>query len=97
MPARFLEDISLDGEPELIRREVNKPDDVVISGVSGRLPESDNIQEFRDHLMNGDDMVTDDDRRWPPGELLNNRIKGIIIVNIKMANIMIWLIWLKLV
>ena len=47
----------------------NLPAEVVISGVSGRLPESDNITEFREHLMNGDDMATEDDRRWEPGEL----------------------------
>jgi len=43
--------------------------EVVVSGLSGRLPESDNIAEFREHLINGDDMITDDDRRWEPGEL----------------------------
>jgi len=43
-------------------------EEVVISGLSGRLPESDNIAEFREHLINGDDMITDDDRRWEPGE-----------------------------
>jgi len=46
--------------------------EVVISGLSGRLPESDNIAEFREHLINGDDMVTEDNRRWEPGEILNN-------------------------
>ena len=45
-------------------------DDVVITGVSGRLPESENIEEFRQHLINGDDMVTDDDRRWQPGNFV---------------------------
>ncbi|XP_064637682.1 fatty acid synthase-like isoform X2 [Lineus longissimus] len=43
------------------------PVDTVISGISCRLPESDNMKEFRDHLMNGEDMVTDDGRRWEPG------------------------------
>jgi len=43
--------------------------EVVISGLSGRLPESDNIAEFREHLINAEDMVTEDDRRWEPGEL----------------------------
>jgi len=43
--------------------------EVVISGLSGRLPESDNIAEFREHLINGDDMITDDGRRWEPGKL----------------------------
>jgi len=42
--------------------------EVVISGLSGRLPESDNIAEFRKHLINGDDMITEDDRRWEPGQ-----------------------------
>ena len=41
--------------------------DVVITGISCRLPESDNMTEYRDNLMNGVDMVTDDDRRWKPG------------------------------
>ncbi|KAK3090166.1 hypothetical protein FSP39_009679 [Pinctada imbricata] len=44
-----------------------EPEDVVISGISCRLPESDNMEEFRQHLMEGDDMVTEDDRRWPAG------------------------------
>jgi len=43
--------------------------EVVISGLSGRFPESDNIAEFRQHLINGDDMITEDDRRWEPGEM----------------------------
>ncbi|WAQ95725.1 FAS-like protein [Mya arenaria] len=40
---------------------------VVISGVSCRLPQSDNMHEFRDNLMNGVDMVTEDSTRWQPG------------------------------
>ena len=46
-------------------------DSVVISGISGRLPESDNIEEFKEHLLNGDDMVTEDHRRWKPGKDLH--------------------------
>ncbi len=45
-------------------------DDIVISGIACRLPESDNVEEFAQHLFNGDDMVTEDDRRWPPGKLV---------------------------
>ncbi len=45
-------------------------DDVVISGISARLPESDNMAEFREHLIGGEDMVTEDDRRWPPGQYI---------------------------
>ncbi|CAC5370812.1 FASN [Mytilus coruscus] len=50
-----------------ISQQETTTDDVVISGISCRLPESDNIEEFRQHLINKDDMVTDDERRWPKG------------------------------
>lgn len=40
----------------------------MIAGIAGRLPESDNLQEFWENLLNGVDMVTEDDRRWKPGE-----------------------------
>ncbi|XP_013778686.1 fatty acid synthase-like [Limulus polyphemus] len=42
-------------------------EDIVISGISGRFPESDNMAEFKDNLFNGVDMITEDDRRWKPG------------------------------
>ncbi|VVC87707.1 unnamed protein product [Leptidea sinapis] len=44
-----------------------RDDDVVITGLSGRLPDSDNIEEFAQHLFDGVDLVTADDRRWTPG------------------------------
>lgn len=43
------------------------PDDVVISGFSGRLPESSTIQEFKENFFNAIDMVNDDPRRFPSG------------------------------
>lgn len=43
-------------------------EEVVIAGISGKLPESENLQEFWDNLIGGVDMVTDDDRRWKAGE-----------------------------
>lgn len=43
-------------------------EEVVIAGMSGKLPESDNLEEFWANLIGGVDMVTDDDRRWKPGE-----------------------------
>ena len=43
--------------------------EVVISGIAGRYPESDNVDELRDNLFNNVDMVTCDDRRWPPGKI----------------------------
>ncbi|XP_039755412.1 fatty acid synthase [Pararge aegeria] len=42
-------------------------DDIVLSGLSGRLPESDSIDEFAQQLFDGVDLVTADDRRWTPG------------------------------
>lgn len=42
----------------------------MIAGIAGKLPESDNLQEFWENLLNGIDMVTEDDRRWKPGECL---------------------------
>lgn len=41
---------------------------MVIAGMSGKLPESENMQEFWANLIGGVDMVTDDDRRWKAGE-----------------------------
>src|SRR2546421_13075075 len=43
-----------------------KPE-VVISGVTGRFPQSDNLEEYEYNLYNGIDMVTADDTRWRVG------------------------------
>ena len=43
-------------------------DEIVITGLSGRLPESDSIDEFRENLMNHVDMISEDNRRWTPGK-----------------------------
>ncbi|CAH0549735.1 unnamed protein product [Brassicogethes aeneus] len=42
-------------------------EDVVITGISGRLPESQSIDEFKQQLFDGVDLVTDDERRWQSG------------------------------
>uniref|UniRef100_H3AY86 Fatty acid synthase n=1 Tax=Latimeria chalumnae TaxID=7897 RepID=H3AY86_LATCH len=42
-------------------------EDIVVAGIAGKLPESENLQEFWENLVNGVDMVTEDDRRWKPG------------------------------
>ncbi|XP_011305442.1 fatty acid synthase [Fopius arisanus] len=39
-------------------------EEIVISGISGRFPESINLKEFRENLMNKVDLITNDDRRW---------------------------------
>ncbi|CAF1496164.1 unnamed protein product, partial [Rotaria sordida] len=51
--------------PDLYSNENN---DFVITGVSGRFPEANSIDEFAYNLFNGIDMVTADDRRWPQGQ-----------------------------
>uniref|UniRef100_A0AC35U6Z3 Carrier domain-containing protein n=1 Tax=Rhabditophanes sp. KR3021 TaxID=114890 RepID=A0AC35U6Z3_9BILA len=42
-------------------------EDIVITGVSGRYPLSENVDEFKKNLYEGIDMVTESDGRWPPG------------------------------
>ena len=42
-------------------------DDIVISGMSGRFPESNTTDEFADNLYKSVDMITEDNRRWPTG------------------------------
>jgi fatty acid synthase len=46
---------------------VKEGEEVVISGMSGRFPESDSTDEFAKNLYNKVDMITEDDRRWPTG------------------------------
>ncbi|RWS04982.1 fatty acid synthase-like protein [Dinothrombium tinctorium] len=59
--------------PELIQKENTKEviwemnEDIVVSGISGRFPESDNIDELSKNLFENVDMITEDDRRWPIG------------------------------
>lgn len=43
------------------------PEDIVISGISGRFPESDNTDELAKNLFENVDMITSDERRWPKG------------------------------
>lgn len=42
-------------------------EEVVISGLSGRFPDCDDVYEFRDKLFNKIDLVSDDARRWNLG------------------------------
>ncbi|XP_017047341.1 fatty acid synthase [Drosophila ficusphila] len=48
-------------------KEAGEDGEIVISGLSGKLPESSNIEEFKYNLLNGIDMVTDEPRRWEAG------------------------------
>lgn len=39
-------------------------DSIVISGISGRFPRSNNMREFADNLFNKSDMADDSEIRW---------------------------------
>ena len=41
-----------------------KDNDIVISGISGRFPNSNNLREFEYNLYNKVDMTDDDESRW---------------------------------
>lgn len=50
------------------KRQWAVKDDITVTGMSGRLPSSDSIEEFEKNLFSGKDMVTVDAFRWPPGK-----------------------------
>ena len=50
--------------------KVNSNDEIVISGIAGRFPDSDNVKHFQENLFNKVDLVSDDDRRWKLGTFL---------------------------
>lgn len=43
------------------------PSEIVISGISGRFPESNDVSEFSQNLYNKVDLLTESDKRWEPG------------------------------
>lgn len=44
--------------------KVNSDDEIVISGIAGRFPNSNNMEEFSYNLFNKIDMVDEEERRW---------------------------------
>lgn len=42
--------------------------EVVISGIAGVFPESDNVEELKELLFSKQNGITLDSRRWPLGE-----------------------------
>lgn len=42
-------------------------EEIVISGLSGQFPDSDDVYMFRDKLFNKVDLISDDGRRWKLG------------------------------
>ncbi|XP_012541735.1 fatty acid synthase [Monomorium pharaonis] len=39
-------------------------EEIVISGIAGRFPDSNNVEELKNNLLNKVDLVSGDDRRW---------------------------------
>ncbi|XP_050299399.1 fatty acid synthase-like [Anthonomus grandis grandis] len=62
-------DLNQDKSIEFGKILANPPpgEEVVISGLSGKYPDSEDVHQFRDHLFNKFDMVSCDNRRWEPG------------------------------
>lgn len=50
------------------RRDCSNDEDIVISGISGRYPESDSLDEFWEKLLSGVELISCNDRRWPIGK-----------------------------
>lgn len=48
-------------------QEMVDPDEVVISGIGGKFPESDNVLELQEKLFAKEDFVTNT-MRWTTGE-----------------------------
>jgi len=45
---------------------MGEENDVVVTGISGRFPESANFEEFKNNLLCGKDLVTEERGRCPP-------------------------------
>lgn len=48
----------------LTKAKVDPEDEIVISGISGRFPNSNNMADFAYNLYNKVDMVDDKETRW---------------------------------
>lgn len=48
--------------------DMPETDEIVISGISGRFPECNSTEEFKQKLYNNADLLTIDNRRWSPGK-----------------------------
>lgn len=44
-----------------------KAEDVVISGISGVFPQSDNVEEFKENLLQAKDLIQENER-WGKGK-----------------------------
>lgn len=51
-----------------ITEKVALDDEIVISGIAGRYPNSDNVEILKQSLLNKVDLITNDERRWKLGD-----------------------------
>lgn len=51
------------------KRTWTRDDDVVITGMAGRFPKAFNVEEFWQNLLDGTDLTTVDNTRWPIGKI----------------------------
>lgn len=49
--------------------KVPPDEEIVISGIAGRFPDSDNIKLLQENIMNKIDLGSEDDRRWSNGKV----------------------------
>jgi len=47
---------------------IDSDEDIVISGIAGRFPNSDNMNHLRENLFNKVDLVRADHGRWKIGD-----------------------------
>lgn len=87
MPARFAEDVITGNErsvPLNLGGHYNQHsainDDIVITGFSGRLPESSSIEEFKRNLYDGVDLVNGDPRRWERGNATSSKTTFLFVI-----------------
>jgi len=58
---------------------MSEENEVVISGISGRFPECNSTEEFKQKLYNNADLLTVDKRRWSPGKFNFWSVLGSIV------------------
>jgi len=56
-------------------------DDIVISGISGRFPNCETFDQFKEKLFDGTDILAKEQSRWPDGKLLFIKEIQLCIVN----------------
>jgi fatty acid synthase len=54
--------------PSLQSRQSRPREEVVISGIAGYFPQSENLYQLQDNLFNKVNMVTQGNQRWKCGQ-----------------------------